>query len=350
MAQPSVPRAEVGLAMEEAKKIFDAHREPIDKTMDKKLIINLAVPGSFVDRSHNPYLPVTTKEVVKDVAGGYNAGASMWHFHPRDPETESTRMSLEKRLQIHKEWCDSVFDAAPDIITNVGGVYVKPPTIVGALVDEKSILAETRMAPLIDPLTRFGPNNRYVEVGIVLCHAAAMGRGTNILSFNNKPSITSDVKFLQSRGIRIEFGTFKHSDMVDVKEWVIDTGIARPPMILTTPLGVHNTPTPKPGMEAFELLFSYVRMMQLPSQTVLWQACMGGRYWLPLTAACIALGADIVRVGKEDGVYMYPHRNDYIKECGKAVEAVAGIAKYFGREVATPSEARKILGLPQIRT
>ena len=195
MAQAPVSQTIQQLIAEQAKKVFEAHKEAIDKTMDKKLIINIAASGSFVDRSHNPYLPITTEEVAKQVADAYNAGAGMWHIHPRDPDTGSTFLPIEKRLKIHKEWCDAVFSVAPDIITNVGATYVIPPTIIGPIVDEKSILAENRMAPLVDTVIKFGPNNRYIEVGISLCHTAALGRGTNFLSFNNKVGIISDVNF-----------------------------------------------------------------------------------------------------------------------------------------------------------
>ncbi len=332
--------------IEEVKKIFDAHRDPVDKTMDKKLIINIAANGSFIDRSHNPNLPVSTAEVAKEVGEAYKAGATMWHFHPRDAESGVIFMPLEKRLQLHKDWCDAVFDVAPKIITDVGAIYVSPPVIQGALVDEKSILAETRVAPFIDRVTKFGPNNRYVEVGIVLCHTAALGRGSNLLSFNNKAGVVSDVNLLQSRGIKVEISPFKHSDVLDAKEWVIDTGIAQPPLILDALMGVHNSPNPKSTMEAFEWLFTYARMMP---KGVLWQVIMGGRYWLQLTAVAIMLGADIVRIGMEDALYMYPHNNDIIKSNGKVVETVVGIARSLGREIATPDEARRMLGLMQIQ-
>jgi 3-keto-5-aminohexanoate cleavage enzyme len=63
----------------------------------------------------------------------------------------------------------------------------------------------------------------------------------------------------------------------------------------------------------------------------------------------IMLGADVVRIGIEDAVYMYPHRNEVIKSAGQVVEAVAGIARRLGREIASPSEARQMLGLPKIK-
>ncbi len=339
-----IPKPGLDPRIVEARKVFEAHKEPKDATLEKPLIINVAPSGSFINRSHNPHLPLTPEEMRKELAAAYEAGASMWHFHPKDPQTETTGMPLDRRVVIHKEWCDAVFEVAPDIITDVGGIYVSPPVFQGAIVEESSILAEKRVAPLVDRLTALGPNNRYMEVGIVLCHTAALG-GTNFLSFGNRASIQSDVELLQSRNIRVELSPFKHSDLQDVKEWVFDVGLADPPVIVDTLLGVHNSPRALPGIEGFEQLFAYVRMLP---EGVKWQAMIGGRQWLPLTAAAIMLGADLVRIGKEDSVYLHPHTDELIKDCGTVVEAVAGIARSLGRPVATASEARTILEIPQV--
>ncbi len=349
MAQQSPTLTGLDAVIEESKKIFDGRRDPIDPAMGKKLIINIAASGAFVDRRNNPNLPITTEEVAAQVKAAYQAGAAMWHFHPKNPQTGTQFMSLDERLRIHKEWCDGVFAVAPDIITDVGAIYMTPPQFNGGrIADEKSILAETRVAPLIEPLTRMGANNRYVEIGIVLPFTGTLGSGTNMLGFNTKAGAISDVKYLQSKGIRVELSPFHHSDFLDVKEWVLDSGIARPPVILDTLLGVHNTPTSLYGIEAFEYLFTYVRM--LPKSGIVWQALMGGRNWMPLTVMAIMLGADMVRIGMEDAVNMYPHRDDYIRDNGEVVKAIAGIARNLGREIATPAEARAILGLPKVGT
>ena len=130
------------------------------------------------------------------------------------------------------------------------------------------------------------------------------------------------------------------------KRTVQPPAFQKPPVIVDTLLGAHNSPRALPGIEGFEQLFAYVRMLP---KGVKWQALIGGRQWLPLTVTAIMLGADIVRIGKEDAVYWHPHSDELIKDSGKVVETVAGIAKSLGRQVATPSEARTILGLPQIK-
>jgi len=334
--------------VENNKKVFEGHLDPIDKTMDKKLIITAATSGGLVDRRYNPHIPVTAEEVAKETEAAWKAGASIWHMDPRDPETGLTFMPLDKRIKYHRDWCDAVFDVAPDIITMVGVTSVRPITLAGGLVEEKSFLAETRVTPIIEPLSKMGPNNRYVEIASTMLLGGATG-GTRSLAYYNRESVISDVEYFQSKGIKVELGVFNLGNIHEAKQWVIDTGVAKTPVILSTCWGIHNSFIPHSDLEAFTELLTYTQVIRRLPKGVLWQQMVGGRYWLPMAAASIILGADIVRVGMEDAMYMYPHKNDLMKENGKAVEAVAQIAKYLGREVATPSEARKILNLPQIQ-
>ena len=73
---------------DEVRKVFDAQNEPLDSITGKKLIINACVSGGFVNRTHNPNIPSTAEGVAKHVRDARNAGAAMWHFHPRDPHTD----------------------------------------------------------------------------------------------------------------------------------------------------------------------------------------------------------------------------------------------------------------------
>ena len=57
------------------------------------------------------------------------------------------------------------------------------------------------------------------------------------------------------------------------------------------------------------------------------------------------LGFDMVRVGMEDTVYIYPHKEEKIQSSAQAVRKVVAIANELGREIATPDEARQIMGI-----
>jgi 3-keto-5-aminohexanoate cleavage enzyme len=59
----------------------------------------------------------------------------------------------------------------------------------------------------------------------------------------------------------------------------------------------------------------------------------------------IMMGFDMVRVGMEDSVYMYPHKDEKIRTSADAVRKIRTIAEAMGREIATPDEARQILGI-----
>ena len=59
----------------------------------------------------------------------------------------------------------------------------------------------------------------------------------------------------------------------------------------------------------------------------------------------IMLGFDMVRVGMEDTVYIYPHRDEKIKTSAEAVRKVVAMANELGREIATPADAKEIMGI-----
>ena len=61
-----------------------------------------------------------------------------------------------------------------------------------------------------------------------------------------------------------------------------------------------------------------------------------------MAATGIIMGGH-VRVGFEDNIYL--SRGNKAKSNGELVEKVVRLAKELGREIATPAEAREILGL-----
>ena len=85
-------------------------------------------------------------------------------------------------------------------------------------------------------------------------------------------------------------------------------------------------------------------MNTLPVKGVL-GVSTGGRNWLPLAVSAIMGGADIVRVGTEDALWMYPHRDDLASSPAEMIRKVQTIANALGRPIATPAEAREILAI-----
>jgi uncharacterized protein (DUF849 family) len=63
--------------------------------------------------------------------------------------------------------------------------------------------------------------------------------------------------------------------------------------------------------------------------------------------ATIALlgGIELIRVGIEDQFYLYPHRDDISRRAADTTEIVVKLAKALGREIATPDDVRKRVGI-----
>ena len=77
-------------------------------------------------------------------------------------------------------------------------------------------------------------------------------------------------------------------------------------------------------------------------ETWTWSVCAPGRYEMQMGALAIMMGGH-VRVGMEDNIYL--GRGVLAKSNAELVAKIARIAKELGREIATPDEAREILGL-----
>jgi len=73
-----------------------------------------------------------------------------------------------------------------------------------------------------------------------------------------------------------------------------------------------------------------------------WSVCAPGRTEMEMGALAIMMGGH-VRIGMEDNIYL--EKGMLAKSNAELVAKVARIAKELGREIATPDEARQILGL-----
>jgi 3-keto-5-aminohexanoate cleavage enzyme len=300
--------------------VWPLELEPKINTMNKKLIINVAPTGALISRKQNPLQPYTTEEIAKEAIESYKEGATMFHVHCRD----NGRFTVQPEL--YKKTMDLVFAKAPDMITNLCTIF--SPTHEGP---------EWRLKPIIEPLLKFG--SRYCEIAVINPVPNAIGQEIFVAT---PLGLQEECKFMQDNGVKPEYAAYSLPALETIQHAVIDTGIAKKPYFISILAGIHNATPSTPDPEGLLGLIHTLRY--LPPDTV-WEVTVGGRNWLPLTVAAITLGADLVRVGMEDTVHLYPHRDDPITNCAQVVKKIATIAKELGREIATPDEARKILGI-----
>ena len=135
------------------------------------------------------------------------------------------------------------------------------------------------------------------------------------------------------RGIKPEVEVFDKG-MVDYAIRYAKQGYILEPMHFDFVLGVQM------AASARDLAFM---VDSIPAGST-WTVAGVGRHEFPMAAMGIVMGGH-VRVGFEDNVYL--DRGVLAKSNGELVERVVRLAKELGREIATPAEARKILGLKE---
>jgi 3-keto-5-aminohexanoate cleavage enzyme len=268
----------------------------------EKLIITAALTGAEVTREQQPNLPLTPDEIAQAAYECFKAGASIVHVHARDEEgnpTQSYDIYKDIKGKI-AEKCNVIFQPS------TGGA-------VWHTAEERMqpIELSPEMATLSTGTTNFGPD-------------VFMNTEEYILKFANR---------MKELGVKPEIECFERG-MIHNAVKLAKKGIINSPIHFDFVLGV---PGACPG-EARDLMYFED---SIPEGST-WTVAGVGRYEMPLAALAITMGGH-VRVGFEDNVYI--EKGVLAESNAQLVEKVARMAKELGREIATPDEARQILGL-----
>jgi len=290
-----------------------------DFTFNKKLVVNVAPTGAFVYRKENPHQPITPSEIARAVIDSYKAGATMWHVHIRDDEGYP---SSDPELFVRTT--DMIMAECPGIITSL------------------NVLADTtkkgvdQIKPLAEPLSKAGL--KYIRTAVVPPCARKRGPMT-------KEMLQEIISYLQDLGIRPEFQIHHYEALMNVVNWLIRPGILKEPPIMNIILGHHGWSFSAPTTPTDWGMTYYITMKNLLPPDSIIGTTAGGHNWLPMTVVGIILGTDCVRVGMDDTLWMYPHSEEKITDCADVVRKVATITRELGREIASPQDAKEILGL-----
>lgn len=271
----------------------------------EKLIITAAISGAEVMKEHNPAVPYTVEEIVREAKSAYDAGASIIHLHVREDDGSPTQSKDRFKVVM-----DAIHEACPDVIiqTSTGGAV--------GMTDEE------RLQP-----TELNPEMATLSCGTV-------NFGGDELFVNTETSIINFAGRMYERGIMPEIEAFDMG-MIDTalrlqRRGILKEGHLHFDFVMGVPGGISGT------------LRNFVHMRESIPADATYTVAGLGRAEFPLAVAAIIDGGH-VRVGFEDNVYL--SRGVLAKSNGELVEKVVRMAKEFGREIATPAEAREILGL-----
>lgn len=267
-----------------------------------KLIITAAICGAEVTKEHNPNVPYTVEEIGREAEIAYKAGASIIHLHVRYDDGTPTQDKERFR-----ECIEEIKKRCPDVIIQ--------PSTGGAV----GMSDEERLQPV----------GLLPEMATLDC--GTLNFGGDEIFVNTENTIKNFGKVMIEKGVKPEIEVFDKG-MVDYAIKYAKQGYILEPMHFDFVLGVQMTAT------ARDLAFM---VDSIPAGST-WTVAGVGRHEMPMAAIGIAMGGH-VRVGFEDNVYL--EKGVLAKSNGELVEKVVRIAKELGREIATPDEAREILGL-----
>jgi 3-keto-5-aminohexanoate cleavage enzyme len=288
------------------------------------LIITCAVNGGVQGREALDVLPETPAEIAAQVGEAYDAGASVVHVHARDPQDlASCARTAEEFAEVNA----SIRERCPEIVINntTGG----GPGVTNA--DRVACLqARPEMASL-----NLGPEMSQLRVAArpaPLPNPHEEQHFDEIVPFTYG-SITELAETMMKLDIRPELETY-HPGMFWVSRILIERGLISPPYVHQFVMGFQTSSYATP-----EHVLALIR--DLPPESIFFVAGLGP-YQLPMTTFSTLLGGH-VRVGLEDNIYY--SRGRKLRGNGEVVERAVRIAGELNREVATPAQAREMLGL-----
>lgn len=269
---------------------------------DKKLIVTVATTGGVHGKDKNPNLPEQPEEIAEQVRECEQLGASIVHIHGRDRHGENDANRIQAVNDAVRERCDDII-----IQNTTGGQATIEERIKGIRTDPPPEMASLDMGPF--------------------------NRGRHIITEHSRHNIDRLAGEMRDKGIKPELEAFNNGHLNEVHR-LLKTEVLEEPIYVNFILGpgTFSIPSPKNVLNLVE---------NLPEDAE-FNVAATGPHQLPLTTQTMLLGGH-VRVGLEDNLYY--RRGQLATSNAELVERTVAIADRLEREVATPDDARQILGI-----
>ena len=298
-----------------------------------KVIISCAVTGSIHTPSMSAHLPVTPDEIARQATDAAVAGASVLHLHARDPADGRPTPDPEVFMQFLpriKERCDAIVN-----ITTGGGQGLSLDQRLAAALRASPELASLNMGsmnfglfPALKRYTTFQHDweRTYLE-------------STRDWIFRNT---FADIEAILQRlgkdhGTRFEFECYDTGHLYTLAHY-LDRKLVVPPLFVQSIFGVLGGQ----GADTANLVHAKQIADRLFGSEYRWSVMATGRHQIPFTTMAAINGAN-VRVGLEDSLYAGKGR--LASSNAEQVCLLRGILEALSLEIATPAEAREMLGL-----
>lgn len=293
--------------------------------MNRKVILTCAVVGENAFNRAHPDFPITPRQIADAALEAERAGASAVHLHVRDPKTGSGSRDPALFLEMATLAREGGLSAIMNVTCGGGGLLRPDPS------------NESRAGPGSD-IASAEERVRHIEMilpemcSIDVCTQNQMDGSSEYVYLNTQSTLRKMAKRFQELGVKPEIEVFSPGDILLANQMLADGLFDQPPMVqivMGTKWGLPATPE------------TLIYMRSLLPQGAIWAAFGIARMQMPMVAQAVLLGGN-VRVGLEDNLYL---RRGVFATNGQLVEQARGIIERLGFEVATPDEARIMLGL-----
>lgn len=298
-----------------------------------KVIISCAVTGSIHTPSMSPYLPVTPDQIAEQAIGAAKSGAAILHLHAREPETGKPSSDVDHYMAFLPA-IGAQTDAVVNLTTGGSAVMSLEQRLAAPLVakPEMCSLNMGSMNFALYPMLgkRTGWLHDWEEPFL---------RNSDDLVFKNTPRDIAAVLELmgRDRGAKFEFECYDLGHLYMLRHFV-DRSLVDGPIFIQFVMGVLGGVAAGPE----HLIHLKQTADNLFGDSYMFSVLAAGRKQMSMAATAAGMGGH-VRVGLEDNLYIA--RGQLAKSNAEQVEKIRGIVEALGREVATPDEARAMLGL-----
>jgi 3-keto-5-aminohexanoate cleavage enzyme len=292
--------------------------------MADKVILEVRI-NEYAMRDQNPHVPYSPEEIAAQALECWREGASIIHYHARDPKTGAPASDAK----LYAEAVRRIREKSDLITMPTLGAWWLPSV-------------EARIAHIVemakDPMTKpdLGPIDMATSNVDTYNPQDKRFKTTETVYVNTTKTWQFFAETMKSVGVKPIQALWNVSS-VRATQAFVEMGIFQEPLycelVLTEDWLLSGHPGTIKGMEAF--------LDFLPA-TGNWQwsvLCVGGNLF-PVAAAAMERGGH-VSIGLGD----YPYRELELPTNARLVARVAQLARDMGREIATPAQARQMLGL-----
>lgn len=290
--------------------------------MGQKTILTAAVTGNLTRPDQHPSLPVTPAQIATAALEAASAGAAIVHLHVRD--TETARGSM--RIELYRELVDRIRSKNEIVLLNLttgeGGRFVPSDDDPQRAAEGSTLCVPELRVAHVEELR---PDICTLDFNTMWSGQAAV--------INSPRNVEIMARRVQAAGVKPEIEIFDSGDLHMARHF-LDKGLLTGPLMIQMVLGVRFGAMANPATLAY-------LVGQLPEGAI-WAAFGIGRMAFPTLAQAFLLGGH-VRIGMEDTVQI--RDGELCTGNAQLVEKAAQIVDSLGGTLATPAEARTILGL-----